>query len=414
MVDRTDIDALLIGALYGELTPADEPRLTAHLESHPADRTALADLTRTRAAVRDSRLFAVQLEPPPSVSAMLVREAARRAPRVEREDGWFQRFVRAFSAHPAMAAAAMLVLVVGVASTLYLRNGNPYAGPQAAQQEVATERMKADNAQVAAAPVAEPAPAPAAAPAAAPTPAPAPATIAPAADPAAVTTGQGAGSGYGVDLAEKQQLARDEGAPADRKTAELRKDLGFAAPKKPIAVAKKGGIELRTPAPEPKELEQADGVRAQRGSGLVAPVGGVANTKPRPAADDRADDSDMAKLKVEAPAKAAPPPPAAPAVQAAPSPSAESRAADKNVDAELEKQHAQIVALVNANRCRDAAAVAVAIYNRAPDYYASAIATDRDIKPCLAYVTAERQRVDQLRAAKRANAAEAPAPAQRK
>ena len=27
MVDRQDIDALLIGALYGELTPADEARL---------------------------------------------------------------------------------------------------------------------------------------------------------------------------------------------------------------------------------------------------------------------------------------------------------------------------------------------------------------------------------------------------
>ena len=45
MVDRQDIDALLVGALYGELTPAEEARLTAHLESHPADRSALEDLT---------------------------------------------------------------------------------------------------------------------------------------------------------------------------------------------------------------------------------------------------------------------------------------------------------------------------------------------------------------------------------
>src|SRR4051812_22216662 len=104
MVDRTDIDALLISALYGELTPADEARLTTHLESHPADRSALADLTQTRAAVRDSRLFAVQLEPPQAVSAMLLREAARRAPRVEREDGsWFLRLLRSLTAHPAMA-----------------------------------------------------------------------------------------------------------------------------------------------------------------------------------------------------------------------------------------------------------------------------------------------------------------------
>jgi len=52
MVDRQDIDALLISALYGELTPADEVLLTAHLESHPADRTALRDLTHARTVIR--------------------------------------------------------------------------------------------------------------------------------------------------------------------------------------------------------------------------------------------------------------------------------------------------------------------------------------------------------------------------
>ena len=40
MVDQ-ELDALLVGALYGELGPADEARLAAHLESHPTDRTAL-------------------------------------------------------------------------------------------------------------------------------------------------------------------------------------------------------------------------------------------------------------------------------------------------------------------------------------------------------------------------------------
>jgi len=86
MADRTDIDALLIGALYGELTPADEARLTAHLESHPADRTALDDLTRTRAAVRESRILAFHAEPPASVSraADAGSVAARAAPRARR------------------------------------------------------------------------------------------------------------------------------------------------------------------------------------------------------------------------------------------------------------------------------------------------------------------------------------------
>jgi hypothetical protein len=147
MVDRTDLDALLIGALYGELTPADEARLMAHLESHPADRTALDDLTRTRAAVRESRILAFQLEPPQAISALLLQEAARRAPRAvtDRGDGatWFQRFVRSFMAHPAMAAAATLVLVITAAGTLYLRGTDQFAGAEA--PSVALERAPAPS-----------------------------------------------------------------------------------------------------------------------------------------------------------------------------------------------------------------------------------------------------------------------------
>src|ERR1044071_7491259 len=82
MVERQDIDALLISALYGELTPpAEESRLAQHLESHPADRTALDDLTRAREVLHQSRILAFQYEPPQSISALLLQEAARRAPR---------------------------------------------------------------------------------------------------------------------------------------------------------------------------------------------------------------------------------------------------------------------------------------------------------------------------------------------
>src|SRR5882757_990003 len=104
MADRIDIDALLIGALYGELTPADEARLTAHLVSHPTDRTALADLQHTREAVRASGLRGVLFEPPQAVSALLVQEAARRAvkPRLHDGESWFHRFVRSLTAHPAL------------------------------------------------------------------------------------------------------------------------------------------------------------------------------------------------------------------------------------------------------------------------------------------------------------------------
>ncbi|MBC7976524.1 MAG: hypothetical protein H7138_16245 [Myxococcales bacterium] len=127
-----------------------------------------------------------------------------------------------------------------------------------------------------------------------------------------------------------------------------------------------------------------------------------------------------------APSKAAPPPPPAPSptatLDAAAEPERQDRRAvdkapveEKPAEAKLlawaAQQHRQVVALVGANKCREAASAAIAIYNRAPDYYASSVATDRSIKPCLAYVTTEREREDRSRAAKRANAVESPAAA---
>jgi hypothetical protein len=75
------------------------------------------------------------------------------------------------------------------------------------------------------------------------------------------------------------------------------------------------------------------------------------------------------------------------------------------------KQREQVIAYVNANRCREAATTAVEIYNRAPEYYNANVATDRQIKPCLAYVTSERERADRSRASNK-NAADVQAPAQ--
>ena len=128
MLERQEIDALLISSLYGELTPSEETRLAAHLESHPTDKTALAALTSTREAVRESRILTVQLDPPQSISAILLQEAARRAPKQPAEhEGWFARLARSFMMHPAMAAAAMLVVVIGVATLVNNRKGDQFS-----------------------------------------------------------------------------------------------------------------------------------------------------------------------------------------------------------------------------------------------------------------------------------------------
>lgn len=149
MLERQEIDALLISALYGELTPAEETRLEAHLGSHPADKTALAALTSTREAVRASRILQVQLDPPQSVSALLMQEAARRAPKRAEQEGWFARLARSFMAHPAMAAAAMLVVVIGLATLVQNRKGDHFADSSAPAQSMEAKPSASDQSIVA-------------------------------------------------------------------------------------------------------------------------------------------------------------------------------------------------------------------------------------------------------------------------
>lgn len=546
MIDRMDIDALLIGALYGELTPVEEARLTAHLESHPADRTVLADLRQTRAAVHESRILTVQFEPPQSVSALLLQEAARRAPAPARAVvGWFHRFTRSFLMHPAMAAAAMLVLVVGVAGTVYVRRGDQFAdmaAPAATARQVPSEASV--QSQAPEMPASEPASEPAGT---------ARADDGQDDQDTEVTGGatgrstgrssSSAGSAtYRVGIDEpgpqparamqamqndRQPLAGrakdtryptvdtsgDKANEATRGQVQVQErplDPPKVAAAMPTKRAKKGnigqGIELRSPEMAPKDffddetgpkdqdrkdrkneketgvatrdlgnvatrgdrvsaitadaVEQAPGAATAGGGGatvapgMMPPRNFAATPGPGPGAEPApvATNSASSRAKGKAPAKPvarsslaqglAPssqpsqpsqPSPQPTAVAAAPSDVSrdERRLADKApttpAGATLaeektagnkalidwaQKQRDQVLAFVKSNNCRAAASAAVAIYNRAPDYYAANIATDRSIKPCIAYVNNERERVDRSRAAmKRANAAEPPAAA---
>jgi hypothetical protein len=74
-------------------------------------------------------------------------------------------------------------------------------------------------------------------------------------------------------------------------------------------------------------------------------------------------------------------------------------AEDKALLGWAQKQRDQVIAFVRSNNCRAAANTATEIYNRAPEYYAANVATDRSVKPCLAYLNSEREREDRSRAA---------------
>ena len=351
MVDQ-ELDALLVGALYGELGPADEARLAAHLESHPTDRTALDDMRTTRKAMADARFFELWFEPPPSVSALLVQEAARRAPRSEAAtDGWFARFTRSFLRHPAMAAAAMLVLVVGVAGTLYMKKGADLAQP-AAQPMTQTES----------APVA-----------AATSPAGSAATIA----MNGYATDTPPSASYGANPTGNTKAADNDGISADVDDKRLALDRArdqSAVAKKPTAI--KQGVEVAPKHFEPKDLDKADSANA-------------ALAENEPAQEQKEQQSYKGKAAPPA-APASTPQTAMATVGTATTGAAAGGGAAAGSAASADpwagEQHERVKSLVTQSRCTDAATVAATIEARAPEYYEAYVAHDRALKQCQSYI----------------------------
>lgn len=388
MLERQDLDALLVGALYGELSSAEQARLTAHLDAHPADKTALADLEAARATVREkvatSRIFDLQVDPPQALSALLLQEAARRAPKVVAErtsEGWFQRFVRSFIAHPAMAAAATLVLVVGVGSMIYMKKG----APQLAEQTVA--QRGAENAG-----------------ASAPTPAYGAVAAGSATDnfKADPSTGGdnsviGGKDSVAVGLADGEGAAgvkKGKSSNADEERLEQQahreREFGFADDAKRAQ-------HVATPTatkPAPKKAPYVEMPKQELQPKELDEVAKNYETTDRPAdkAEIKADSKPTTGRSMNGVAPGAggaatvtATAPEAPIVQAEPPPPPPAKPAE--ADATWAKdQHAKITALVKASKCSEAVPLANALRTRAPSYFAANVMTDRELKACMQYV----------------------------
>jgi anti-sigma factor RsiW len=356
VAERQDIDALLVGALYGEIDPAEKARLDAHLSSHPEDRATLESLERTRAQVRRSLKDMPAAEPPSSLSSVLL--AAARESRVKEtgkgrgavevaQPGLWSRFVewmRPIAGHPAFAAAAVLVLVAGTAVALWVKDGGGAAEPRAPQanQQAAAPEKAADRSEYRAPE--------------------APSREQQAAGEGVPAVAMGSGSAYadhgdGADTTDKDAFAdknRDV-APAtgtDRKGGKATATAAGSKPKK--SGSEIGMMEAKTTAPGDdltiQELnDESDGAGAA-GTGAATHKAAAQDpgTAPRQA---NAEDTEWATT-----------------------------------------QHNKLVKLVGEGKCPAAARLGVTIKKRAPEYYAANVANDREIRPCLQYIEAESQK----------------------
>jgi anti-sigma factor RsiW len=440
MADREDIDALLVGALYGELDETDRARLDAHLASHPQDRMSLEAMRSTRGLVRDADLAAAMVEPPAAVSALLLQEAARRAPAVQTAGagssggilGFLAGFLRPVMAHPALSAAAMLVVVAGTAGALYLSgNGRvvhpdrslPAATASAGDSAPAATPAAMDGAGVdkeewSAEPTALAQRAQLAASAREQGKNEAPALL----DPG---TGEGAESAAMLD---SYRVSLDDGKDAQRAARDSGRELGFTTEQKP-AVAK-GSPETTATATGYIEVARADEptVRAphEEGDGDVTlargnTTGGEART--------------ASKLGQAQPQAPSPPPPAEPAPGSRPTAGLAGAIASEVDDTSAlarsngavgssagsvapndprfarpynarsdeatltwaRDQHARMVKLVAAGKCNEAGSLGAQILRRAPDYYGDQVYNDRRIRACRAYVDKSRRATEPAR-----------------
>ncbi len=419
--------------LYNELDQSHSAQFQQHLGSCASCGAELRSLERTRAAFRDLG----SEEPPPSVSAILLHEAAKRAPAASAMNpegaaagigGWLAKLFRPLMAHPAAAAVASLVLVAGVAGTIYVQRGDHVARPSAETGE---------SASAAAAPAPEPIPAVSTTPTGNPAKmemeesGPAPAT------PPANDKWQ-PDDGYAANVADKNaqrelRAAADQ-AVADRdesrrrsKPDEVRLQLhsetqaakpGSAAPKTldrgvPLANAVSGTDPLIAADEEREFAKDLGGAPAETAQGAAMRKSdrtrGAAPADPQAAAAEPAPPTETT-LALEGGTKKAPEKTLDASskkkskqdLDAAQSAGDEGkfRAYREETNKWAKGQRAALVRAYKSNDCVRAASIANDILDRDPDYYTANVKNSREVKDCKFYVSDEKARRQKSRAAK--------------
>jgi len=327
----------LVALLYGELDADQAARTGAQVEADPALASRLGEMRRVRelfSAMEDE-------EPPSRLTAQLMAEAARSAPQaraaaVPAEAGIWARFVswlQPLVQRPALAAAASLVLVAGVAGVLYMRKG-----------EELTSTTPAST------PVSEPTP-PAAGTSSESAAEPPPATVATPADTAEVTVGdqdEGADRGGAEPTKERaptREVARRKQAPGGQAASE-KKAMSYdkAAAKPTLKSGTVYGLSEQEMVPREEPA-----------------AGGSASA----AEQKKADDAPMAE---PAPAPQAPPPPAD--SKTPPRPDAQTLH-KRAIDAALD------------HRCDEVRSLAGQVRASDPSYYAKTFSPDKRLQACL-------------------------------
>ena len=138
MLKCHDIDELMMDHLYGELEGARAEEFGAHVAECARCQGELEGFAKTRSAFRGLGM----MTPSPGVTARLLVEAAKRAPKGKKAEGgvweWLAGLLRPLALHPGLAAAASLLLVAGVVGMLAMRGRFHASAPLQPRAPMAT------------------------------------------------------------------------------------------------------------------------------------------------------------------------------------------------------------------------------------------------------------------------------------
>jgi hypothetical protein len=335
----------LVSLLYGELPAEEAERTGARVAADPTLSARLGEMRR----VRDLFGSLEDEEPPGRLSAQLMAEAARAAPQQRRaaaapEAGLWSRLVswlQPVVQRPALAAAASLVLVAGVAGVLYMKKGEELTSTAPPPAETASELEGTASS-------ADPT---AASPVGTANEAPADST----------GTADGADDEAAPAAAEP---AREESNRADQPVAKRRKsavseksaDTGKNAyDKAPAKPAVKSGTVYGLSEQEMVPREQAKGESGEGGGAVLGGADSNGSSK-----------SDAPKL---------PPPPAS-----APAPTDEQKPAPR---ANVRDLHKRAIDAALDNRCTEVRSLAGQVKTSDSSYYTKSFANDGRLRSCL-------------------------------
>lgn len=379
MLECRDIDGLMMDSLYQELARDQKGDFDAHLDGCARCQGELAMFQRTREAVAAMP----EVEPPSSISAILLHEAAKASPAPARaaaplddDDepagilGWFSRLLNPIVLHPAATAMATLVLVAGVAGSIYIRGDHRVTTHEAASVVAAPEPALEHRGGLMRMPD----------------------------DTASRAAGE---AGYAADIAPLEQEvgrwddgAKGNGAPEpEGKLAETTQRVSRGGERAVVAPPKTG-----------KNKSAPTVANAVSGTDVLVDLD-----------DAPGDGLELAKKKPAVVTPSAPPPP--PAQDPSPSTAPgnyrvykeEEKASDKTVADKRKSEtvwaagkQQQLEEAAKLKRCQDAARIANDILDRNPDYYYQRVDRSSSVKTCSGFVSAERDRRAQSRGKKRA------------